>query len=46
MVTYVVSSMLGVPFVLETAVILGVVVTILVSIIPAILPNAEDNGAH
>jgi hypothetical protein len=47
MVTYVVSSMLGVAFQLETALVLGVGATILISIIPAVLPKTDEHeGAH
>ncbi|QCR31582.1 YjzD family protein [Lysinibacillus sp. SGAir0095] len=39
MLNYVVSSILAVPFVVSTSLILGVIVTILIFIISAIIPN-------
>ncbi|MDQ0217539.1 DUF2929 family protein [Peribacillus cavernae] len=39
MVTYVVSSMIGVGYDFSTANILGIAVTILILIVPALLPN-------
>ncbi|MCM3386533.1 YjzD family protein [Ureibacillus chungkukjangi] len=39
MLNYVVSSVLAVPFVLSTSLILGVIFTILIFIIGAIIPN-------
>ena len=48
MVTYVASSMLGFEFKVETGAILGVVTTILLCIIPSILPDTPSghDGAH
>lgn len=46
MLTYVISSMIGVKYEFGTASILGIAVTILILIVPAILPNgpAEESG--
>jgi ABC-type transport system involved in cytochrome bd biosynthesis fused ATPase/permease subunit len=47
MLTYVVSSMVGVAFSLQTALILGVIATILIYIIPFVLPQpAKQDEAH
>jgi len=46
MLTYVVSSMIGVGYDFETANILGVSVTILILIVPAILPNDPVEKTH
>ncbi|WP_338473165.1 YjzD family protein [Niallia sp. XMNu-256] len=46
MLTYVVSSMVGVAFNLQTALLLGVGVTVLVYVIPAILPNPAEQDSH
>jgi hypothetical protein len=47
MLTYVVSSMVGVAFSLQTSLILGVIATILIYIIPFVLPQpAKQDEAH
>jgi hypothetical protein len=47
MLTYVVGSMVGVPFDLQTALVLGIVATILVNVITFVLPKpAEQDGHH
>ena len=47
MLTYVVSSMVGVAFNLQLALTLGVIATILVHVIPFILPEpAKQDGHH
>lgn len=47
MLTYVVSSMQAVPFQMETALILGIVGTVMIYIISAVIPNtSEKDGAH
>jgi len=43
MLTYVASSMIGVPFDFVTGAVLGVVATIVILIFPAIIPN-EPSG--
>ena len=44
MLTYVVGSMVSAAFNLQTALILGVVSTILIYIIPAILPESSEKS--
>ncbi|PLS15479.1 DUF2929 domain-containing protein [Bacillus sp. M6-12] len=47
MLTYVVGSMIGVDFNFKTGTILSVVTTILIFIIPAIIPNDPvHKGSH
>lgn len=47
MLTYVVSSMVGVPLSLETSFILGIAGTIIIYIIPFILSSpSEKDGVH
>lgn len=47
MLTYVVGSMVGVPFDLQTALVLGIITAILVNVFPFILPKpAEQDGQH
>lgn len=46
MLTYVVSSMIGVAYEFQTANILGVAVSILILIIPALLPNDPVEKTH
>jgi len=47
MLTYVVSSMMGVAFNLTTALTLGIIATIAIFIFPAVLPEpTETDGAH
>jgi len=44
MLTYVVGSMVSAAFNLQTALILGIVSTILIYIIPAILPEGSEKS--
>ncbi|RFU64139.1 YjzD family protein [Peribacillus glennii] len=46
MLTYVVSSMIGTGYDLNTANILSVAVTILILIVPAILPDEPVENTH
>ncbi len=47
MLTYVVSSMLGAAFDLQTALVLGATLTVLIYVIPFILPEpAKQDGNH
>ncbi|MGP7817969.1 YjzD family protein [Niallia sp. 01092] len=48
MLTYVISSMSGIPFNFNTGVILSVIFTVLVSLLASIFPNddAHEKGVH
>ncbi len=46
MLTYVVSSMVGVAFDLQIALVLGAVTTVLVYVIPFVLPKPEQQDGH
>lgn len=48
MLTYVASSMIGTAFDFKTGAILGVIATILILIVPSIIPNEPSGkeGAH
>ena len=46
MLTYVISSMIGAKYEFGTASILGIAVTILILIVPVILPNGPAEEAH
>jgi hypothetical protein len=47
MLSYVAGSMVGVAFDFQTAAILGIVTSILLFILPAILPNdGDEQGSH
>lgn len=39
MLTYVVTAMIGVPFDFKIAAVLGVLTTILILVVPAVIPN-------